>query len=234
MSHLKTKLATWPSLLACCVALFLTTLAGPVRADEVDTQQWTLLTIDTNISKRWRGYFEIQPRFGDNISHTERMIIRPAIGYRINPKLSIWQGYGWTPQLEPDFNSEHRVYQQLLFEDTLGKTGFVSRTRLEERFINGAGGTAVRLRSMIRFVHPVSADRRWAAVASDEVFWNLNSTDRGPVSGFDQNRLFLGVSRQVNKELRVETGYLLNHVNTARTSNNRRLNVWLVQFSFRL
>lgn len=228
------KSATWPLLLAGAAALWLALAPTPARADETDTQQWTLLTIDTNFSKRWRGYFEIQPRFGDDIGHLERMIVRPAIGYRLNSKVSLWQGYGWVPQFEPVSGNEHRSYQQLLYEDTVGKTGIVSRTRLEERFIDGAGGTALRLRSMIRAVHPISADRHWALVGSDEVFWNLNDTNSGPVSGFDQNRLFVGVSRQVNPELRVETGYLMSHINVPRTSENRRLDVWLVQFALRL
>jgi len=226
--------ANWVVLIACGVALHLTTVAAPVCADESDTQQWTVITVDKDLSKRWRGFFELQPRFGQNISTAERIIVRAAAGYRINSKLSVWQGYGWTPQLEPEFNNEHRPFQQLLFEDTLGKTRLTSRTRLEERFIDGAGGTEFRLRSLVRLSHPISADHRWAAVGYDEVFWNLNSTDRGPVSGFDQNRLFLGVSRQVNPELRVETGYLWNHVNLPRTSENRRLDVWVVQFAFRL
>lgn len=234
MKHPINKLGNWTVFLAGCAALFLSTVAGPVHADETDTQQWSLLTIDTNFSKRWRGYFEVQPRFGEDISHLERIIVRPAIGYRLNSKVSIWQGYGWVPQFEPVSGTEHRSYQQLLYEDTVGKTGIISRTRLEERFIDGAGGTALRLRSMIRALHPISADRRWALAISDEVFWNLNDTDSGPVSGFDQNRLFLGVSRQVNPELRVETGYLMSHINVPRSSENRRLDVWLVQFALRL
>lgn len=213
------------------VALALTT-ASPAQADDVDTQQWTLFTVQKNLSDRWIGYFEVQPRFGQDISGVERLLVRPAIGYRLTPKLSLWQGYGWTPLFEPGFADEHRAFQQLLYEDRIGETAFTNRTRLEERFIEGAGGTAVRLRSMFRLAHPISADKKWAVVGYDEFFFNLNSTDNGPVSGFDQNRLFLGVSRQVNPQLRVETGYLMNHINVPRTSDNRRLDVWLVWFAW--
>jgi hypothetical protein len=220
-------------LLAGSALLQSTVGAAPARADESDTQQWTIFTVEKDLSPRWRGYFEIQPRIGGDISKLDRLIIRPALGYRVNSKLSLWQGYGWTPAFEPEFNDEHRLYQQVLFEDKLGKTSFSSRTRLEERFIEGAGSTSVRLRSMIRFMHPLSTDRKWAAVAYDELFFNLTSSSPGPVAGFDQNRLFLGVSRQLNEQLRVETGYLMNHVNVPRTSENRRNDVWLVWFAYR-
>jgi hypothetical protein len=213
---------------ALALSLLGAVVAAPARADVTDTQQWTQVTLQKELTDRWRAYFEVQPRFGKDVDGLERMIIRPAIGYRLNPKLSVWQGYGYTPQFEPEDLYEHRLFQQLLFEDRRGKTAFTSRTRLEERFIEGAGGTAVRLRTMLRLMHPVSADQRWAVVGYEEVFWNLTSTSNGPVSGFDQNRLFLGVSRQVSKELRVETGYLLNHINTPRTSSNRRLDAWVV------
>ncbi len=207
-------------------------VTSPACADDVDTQQWTLFTVQKNLSDRWIGYFEVQPRIGQDISELERLIVRPAIGYRLNSKVSVWQGYGWTPLFEPGFADEHRIYQQLLYDDRFGNTAFTNRTRLEERFIEGAGGTAVRLRSMFRLTHPICADKKWALVGYDEFFFNLNSTDNGPVSGFDQNRLFLGVSRQVNPQLRVETGYLMNHINVPRTAENRRLDVWLVWFAW--
>jgi hypothetical protein len=229
-----TRSLTLSRVVAACGAALLLAAASPARADSVDTQQWTIFTLDKDLSKRWMAYFEVQPRFGQNISVLEQAIVRPAIGYRVNKKLSLWQGYGFTPQFDPAYNNEHRVYQQVLFQDTLGKTGLTSRTRLEERFIHAAGGTSVRLRTMLRLQYPISADKRWALVGYDEIFWNLNSTPNGPDSGFDQNRLFAGVSRQVNPELRVETGYLLNHRNTPRSSDNRKLDVWVVQFAFRL
>lgn len=233
MSHLQKHRSYRNPLLACALAL-ICCAATPARADVTDSQQWTLVTIQKELSDRWRAYFEVQPRVGQDADGLERLLVRPAIGYRLNPKVSVWQGYGYTPLFEPEFQYEHRIFQQLLFEDTLGETGLTNRTRLEERFIEGAGGTAVRLRSMLRLTHPISADKRWAVVGYDELFWNLNSTSNGPESGFDQNRLFLGVSRQVNKELRVETGYLLNHINTPRSSSNRRLDVWVVWLAVNL
>lgn len=208
--------------------------ASPVRADDSDTQQWTLFTVQKEFSSRWRAYLEVQPRFGQNITGVERLLVRPAIGYRLNSKISVWQGYGWTPLFLPEFQDEHRLFQQLLYEDKRGDTSISSRTRLEERFIEGAGETAFRFRTMLRLAHPISTDKKWSVVGYDELFVNLNSTPTGPVSGVDQNRTFLGVSRQVNPEFRVETGYLFDFVNTPRSSTNRKLDIWVVQFAWNL
>ncbi len=204
------------------------------RAAESDTQHWSLLVINKQFSRRWLGYFEVQPRIGEHIGALDRLLIRPAFGYRITPKLSVWQGYGWTPQFRPDFRGEHRLFQQLLYEDTVGRVSLTSRTRLEERLIENVGGASLRFRSMLRGSLPISADRKWLLIGYDEFFWNLNSPDGGPVSGFDQNRLFLGLGRQVNPQTRVETGYLLNLINAPDPAPNRRLHVWVVQFTLQL
>ena len=221
-------------LLATCLLTTLGAGARPARASDTDLQQWTLLSVQKDLSKRWIGYFEVQPRFGGDVSELNRLILRPAIGYRIRPNISLWQGYAWTPEYSPEFKSEHRSFQQLLVENRLRKTDLVNRTRLEQRFIDDAGDTALRLRHMVRLVHPFTANSKWSLVASDEVFWNLNSTDAGPEAGFDQNRLFLGVNHRLNPQLQIEAGYLINQINAPRTSPNRRFNVIFVGMFYRL
>lgn len=223
----------WPASISVAVAGLLC-CATPIQADESDTQQWTLFTFQKELSPRWRGYFEVQPRFGSDVTNVEKLIVRPALGYRLNRKLSVWQGYGWVPTFSPGFLDEHRIFQQLLYEDRVRDTAIVNRFRLEERFIENADATSFRARNMFRVQHPVSPDRRWFAVAYDEFFFHLNSVSGGPVSGFDQNRAFLGVARQAGKELRVETGYMLVHVNALDGVPDKRLNIWLVQLHWNL
>jgi hypothetical protein len=215
----------------CFAVAAVATLPSGARADDSDTQQWSLLVVNKNLLKRWRAYFEIQPRFGEQLAVLDKLLVRPAIGYRLNGKLSLWQGYGWTPGFRPRFGDEHRFFQQFLYEDKLGGTSIVDRARLEERLIAGTGGMSLRFRNMIRVVHPISRDHRWLAIVWDEVFVHLNTLGNGPEAGFDQNRFFAGVGRDVNRHLRVETGYLLNNVNRPRTSSDRTNNVWLVQFT---
>ena len=200
----------------------------------MDTQQWTIVTVTKDLSRRWIGYFEVQPRFGENIGNVSQLLVRPAMGYRVNERLTLWSGYAWTPLIEPDFKDEHRLWQQALYEERRGKTRLSYRMRLEERFIEDIDETSFRLRNMVRLMYPISADQRWAAVAYDEVWINLNSTSDGPLSGFDQNWAFVGVNRQVNKRLGIETGYQMIHQNTPHTADNRRLDVWVVQVAFRL
>jgi len=84
----------------------------------------------------------------------------------------------------------------------------INRTRLEERIIEDAGQPAVRLRHQLWFGYPLPRWPDWSLVAADEPFVNLDFVHNGPQAGFDQNRVYLGVSRQLGPSLRVEVDYV--------------------------
>ncbi len=207
---------------------------SPAAAVDTDFQEWSLFMVQKDLGKRWIGYFEVQPRFGNDVSELDRLIVRPAVGYRINPNISIWQGYGYTPQFAPAFRGEHRSFQQLLAEHDLGTGRIINRTRLEQRFIDDAGGTSVRLRHMVRLTHPIGRSKRWSWVGYNEFFFNLNSVSAGPQAGFDQNRVFVGVNRKVNQRLLLEAGYLADFINSPAPTPDRRLDVLVTSVLYKL
>lgn len=207
---------------------FLAMGARPAGAADSDLQQWTLLVVQGDLSNRWRGYFELQPRIGRDADGLERLLVRPAFGYKLRPNVSLWLGYGYTPLFEPEFSPEHRIFQQFLTEHRIGDLDITNRARLEQRFIDGVGETSHRFRHMLRLAHPLDRKKKWSIIAFDELFWNLNSTRAGPESGFDQNRVFLGVGRVINPQLRVEAGYLWNFIDAPSGRPNRSLDVILI------
>lgn len=180
--------------------------AQNAHALEQDGQAWILTTASGPISGNWKGYMEVQPRLGDN---GQALLIRPAVGYQLTPQWSVWQGYAWTPSFNPD-KDEHRIFQQSVVETPKGVFPFslTNRTRLEERWIEHTGKTAFRLRHMLRGMQPIGDSGKWALVAYDEVFINLNDVDNGPQGGFGQNRAFFGVNRELTPSIQAEVGYL--------------------------
>jgi hypothetical protein len=181
--------------------------ASASAAAENDGQGWFLVTARGPIGHDWKLYLEAQPRIdGDGM---RQLILRPAVGYQLTRAWSLWQGYGWTPSFDP-FKGENRLFQQSLVETPRGTLPFAltNRTRLEQRWIEGVSGVSVRVRHMLRAVYPLAAQERWALVGYDEPFVTLNDTGSGPVSGFDQNRVFLGVNHLLAAGTRVEVGYL--------------------------
>lgn len=159
---------------------------------------------------------EANPRFSDDASTIDQLLLRPALGYQITPTISLWQGYAWITNYEPGFSQEHRIFQQLIYARKFSHFKIFSRSRLEERWIEDAVGTSLRARTMLRGDVPLPGLPALSLAAYDEIFVNLNSLRQGPESGFDQNRAFVGFNYQFTSQLNMDLGYQLQIVNTVR------------------
>ena len=125
--------------------------------------------LTVNFTDKIQGWYEAQPRFGDDASQINQLLLRTALGYKFADHWSIWQGYAWTPDIEPKYKTENRIYQQLLYNQKFSSIKIMSRTRLEERWIKDVSGTAVRFRTLLRGQVPLADQGRWAIVVQDEI-----------------------------------------------------------------
>ena len=217
-----------------------------------DFRLWTPVYLNVKLPNKFLAYMEVNPRLGDDASMFDQLLLRPAIGYQLTEHLSLWQGYGWvgnfnqkhTPPASPFFQ-ESRVFQQAIYTRKLASFDFMSRTRMEERFIEGAAGTALRFRQMLKLSYPLPMAPEWSLVGYDEIFMNLNSVDsfddarRGghaPGAGIDQNRFFLGVNKKFNQYFNVDIGYQNQMLNSRTKHGNANLvnHILLLQFYFNL
>lgn len=195
-------------------------------------QGWLLATAQGPLGGGWLGYLEVQPRFGRDLSELDRLLLRPAVGFRAAPWLSLWQGYAWTPLFQPRYQGEHRPWQQATVSLRRGSLEVVNRTRLEERLIQRVQGASLRARHMLRLAFPIAGSTRWYGAAFDEAFFNLNAPDGGPRSGFDQNRAFVGIGRRLNARTSIEGGYMANIVRRPGSAMDRLNHVLLVWLNF--
>lgn len=220
------RIAFW----AWVFLIFSVALPQRVSAGSHDFQIWTPVYLTVNFSDKIQGWYEAQPRFGDDASQVNQLLLRTALGYRVADHWSIWQGYAWTPNIEPKFKTENRIYQQLLYIQKFPALKIMSRTRLEQRWIKDVSGTAVRFRTLLRGQVPLGDQGRWSIVGQDEIFFNLNSPTNGPDSGLDQNRLFVGINRVMNEHLNVDAGYQFQSINTSESGifNDKR-SILLIQ-----
>ena len=185
------------------------------HADKEDFQIWTPVYLTVSHSDKIQGWYEVQPRFGENASEVNQLLLRLALGYKLDTRWSLWQGYAWTPAFVPEYINENRIYQQLLYLRKWPTSEIlVSRSRLEWRWIENVPGTAVRFRTLLRGQYPFDEEKVWSLVAQDEIFVNFNSPPNGPAAGFDQNRLFFGLNRKVNDHLYFDGGYQWQTLNT--------------------
>ena len=193
---------------APAAALLLLLLGTNARAFslEEDAQIWTPLFINAPARGRLVGLLELQPRVRGDFGRLTTAIVRPWIGWRVAPATFLHAGYSWIRSDTTRVTVEHRAWQQ--FQRTVVPAAnwtLTGRARLEQRGLEGIPQTAWRARAMLRVERALRGGPRYA-VASDETFVHLNSPNRGPRAGFDQNRMFLGLGKS-GEHTKVEAGY---------------------------
>lgn len=202
------------------LAALLSSTATARAATTQDEQAWLNLTAMGSVSGRLVYLAEVQPRIGDGISRVDQLILRGAIGWKLSPRMTVYQGYAHIAvpvEGGRDLNEE-RSFQQLSW--TLGKPWggeLSSRSRLEQRWRSDGGDTGWRLREMLRYEKPLKPGSQAVnALVSVEGFVALNDTDWGARGGFDQLRSFAGAEIAVKGASTLEIGYLNQIVNQTR------------------
>lgn len=195
------------------------------RADS-DFQAWNAIALAGPAAEKspWQYWFDGHFRFKDDASAMGVRILRPAIGYQVNDSLTLWLGVARIDVHGNQDINEERLWQQATFPIASFWGGQLSgRTRLEQRFRDDvAGDTGHRIRQFLRWSRRINDD--WSFVVWDELFIGLNDSDWGQLSGFDQNRLYVGPAWHMHKDWRLEVGYMHNYINPPGGADNSQTN----------
>lgn len=205
------------TLLASAVAATFAVCSPAAHAEE-DSQAWASVIATGAVRGDLFLWLEGQARATDDIGGGSQVIVRPAIGARIGRDAHAVVGYAYV-RTDPEGGAvthEHRPWQQVQFAPIQLRSGVplvISRTRLEQRMVEGRDGTAWRLRQFVRVQVPIAKPGGLQAVAFTEGFFNLNETRWGVRDGIDQWRTFVGVGFPVAERARLEPGYLNQRIN---------------------
>lgn len=209
------------------IIVFALIASGPASATVEfveDFQTWGQVTARGNFkalgNEKVLWWLEGQGRFGNDSSRFTQGIIRPGIGYAVTDKLSVWLGYAWIPTSVPFSGragpyNEHRIWQQILYNNRFSFGALQSRTRFEQRYFDIPGSTDVgyRVRQLFKLTIPVTEIPNLSLVFANEIFMNTNSIDTGTSSGFDQNRAFGGIAYRFSPIVTGEIGYMNHYFN---------------------
>jgi hypothetical protein len=188
-------------------------------ATENNFANWTGAVFQGKLSKKWGWQAELQTRLNDGTSafgindplltRGNKMLIRLSGRWlpRGDGTLQFSLGYAWAPNFSPQRN-ENRLWQQSLLQSDADEWWWMLRFRTEERWIEQTSGVSLRLRHFSRIHRYLTNEHKWGISLWNEIFFNLNSVTGGPLSGFDQNRIFLGPHIVLNPNTRTEFGYL--------------------------
>jgi hypothetical protein len=187
-----------------------------------DLQAWLLVLGQIPVSDHWLLHAEAQPRFNDDISQTDQLLLRGGVGRRLGPRVTAWAGYALVTKWNgAPVSHEQRAWQQLSATlPKLGKWTPSLRLRQEQRFAEQWGDASHRFRALGRLVHPIGGSP-WSFAVWDEYFVTLDDTRDGPRQGFDQNRVYLTTLRKVASAVTLEFGYMWQHVPAPSTAPER-------------
>lgn len=184
------------------------------QAVEEDFRLWQTVIMEGNFTADIRWYAEIQGRWRDDVKQFDQAILRPAINYGLSDKSTLWFGYSYVDtQTVNGHTSEDRWWQQFQYVSNFNDVTWLSRTRLEQRNLDGADRASNRIRQQLRASWPMNNLNDLNYLVWNELFWNINTTEWAGESGFNQNRLFTGIMWKCTNQSRLEIGYLNQYVN---------------------
>lgn len=199
-----------------------------------DLGLWINNNISLPVTEKVYTEFQISPRILGNVTDFSQFVLHSELGYKFNKNLSIWQGHAWSTTHIPGIRREQRIYQEVIYWKEFSRFSLENRARLDERFIQNAGSFSFRPRYRLKAFFPLNKSRDLKLVVFDELFLNLTTSSSGPKRGVDQNRIYVGLRKDVSKNVSVEGGYQLQHVNSPSPSLDKFNHFVLFNFDFLL
>lgn len=193
------------------VAIVAATFLGAPQtafAFESDVKQdlalWSLAFVNHDLGDDWSLSFQTEVRVKDEVTSLDEAIFKLGGYYRFNDWLELGIGYKYI--YKNDGANDNVAWEELYVKHPFHVFGFTHQLRLEQRFIQDISGTIPRIRYLIHATTPLGP--RFYFALSEAFRYNLVDKGTGPVSGFEQNRLYAGFGVHASKYLKVELGYL--------------------------
>ena len=182
----------------------------PTNAQETERGMWYMYFGNNRVAPNLNWHNEIQYRNYDWGSDLEQLLIRTGVGRNLsenNNNLLLGYGYILSQNYRGDEKEkvvEHRIFQQFINREKIGRVHIQNRYRFEQRFIEE--DYRMRFRYFMGFNIPfnskVMAPKAVYLSLYNEIFLNLDS----PV--FDRNRAYGALGYVLRSGLRVEAGYM--------------------------
>lgn len=209
--------------------ILLTILLLPLTAftQESNFGNWMIYLGNKKINQKFNLHHEVQYRNYNAIGDLEQLLLRTGIGYNLTENNNnVLLGYGFinsqnyiSGASDKEGLNEHRVYQQFITRQKIGRVSVQHRYRFEQRWVDDQD-FKIRFRYFLAFNIPLNnsemTDKTFYLSSYNEIF--LNSKD----NVFDRNRLYGGVGFKLNKIARFEVGYMNQFLNNG---NRDQLNL---------
>lgn len=198
----------------------------------VQNHAWVMYTGNHKVSSKWGIHTEYQWRRAEVLNDWQQSLLRLGVDYYTKQNTQLTLGYGWIRSYEygdqpiTHANNEHRIWEQFIMKNKVGRVDFQHRYRLEQRFIENwvknadasysQDGMLFRQRVRYRLMATVPLSRKELSdntlflAAYDEPFLGFGKGIAKNV--LDQNRLYFAMGWRFNANLNVQLGYLNQYI----------------------
>ena len=195
-------------------SLSLTSFFAQKQIDE-QLHGWVVYQGNHKLNSHFDLHTEYQWRRADGFNDWQQSLTRIGLDYKLNPICTISGGYAWIvsypygAQPIAAKTNEHRLWQQVVFKQTIGELQFQHRYRLEQRWID----TLFRQRIRYRAQCIIPLQKRYIEQGkglflnvNDEVFLGFGKGIGKNI--LDQNRLILALGYKFSPNLNIQMGYM--------------------------
>ena len=217
--------------LVVCIISFVQ-LAWTQKQISTQNHAWVMYMGNHKFNEHWGIHTEYQWRRAAGFEDWQQSLLRLGVDYYTKQNTQATVGYAWIKSYQygdqpiAHNTNEHRIWEQFIMKNKIGRVDIQHRYRLEQRFIenwtkNSDGiyyqdGLLFRQRVRYRFLATIPISRK--EMKDNTLF--LSFYDE-PFLGFgkgigknilDQNRLYGAIGWRFNKNLNLQFGYLNQYV----------------------
>ena len=190
------------------IILFLINILS-VKSQENGMGNWLIYFGNKDLNSTLNWHHEIQHRNYNLFGELEQLLVRTGLGYDVNENNNILLGYGFIDSRNRVLETneiikvnEHRIYQQIISKQAIGKIKIQHRYRFEQRFIED--DFKLRYRYFLSLKIPLlKTNNKYYFSAYNELF--INATRENT---FDRNRIYGGLGYAFNSNIKLELGYM--------------------------
>jgi Protein of unknown function (DUF2490) len=185
---------------------------------------WFAYFSNQKINSKFNWHNEIQYRNYNFIGDASQLLIRTGIGFNLSENNNnLLFGYGFIQthsytasgfKEDKVIKNEHRIFQQFITKQNFNNFYIQHRYRMEERFL--ADDFKMRFRYFLGINKPITKKTMEKNAlylsAYNEIFLNDKKTT------FDRNRLYAAIGYCISKNIKIETGFMVQMLENSRTS----------------
>ncbi|KAA9338834.1 DUF2490 domain-containing protein [Adhaeribacter soli] len=212
-------------------------------------QNWFTYFGQYKLGEKWGIHADVQFRMDEDVKFAKQNLLRAGLIRYLNPQLNLTAGYAYINSHNAGLNAyatEHRIWEQVIFNHRPANLNMTHRLRLEHRFVEqlrlhmdgSVSPGSTKYGNRIRYFNRTILDLTRKPEAKnvvyfalqDEIFLNVAAPALNS-NVFDQNRFLAAVGVFHDKKTRLELGYMNQFLTPYRQANamNHILHVSVLQ-----